>query len=56
MTTFSSDLVKELEKLNSQLVEAEAELETHKNRQEDSGPRIVGEGLIIDEWVRCSET
>ncbi|XP_017254140.1 vesicle-associated protein 4-1-like isoform X2 [Daucus carota subsp. sativus] len=46
---------RELEKLNSQLVEAEAELETHKNRQEDSGPRIVGEGLIIDEWKERRE-
>ncbi|KAK1396230.1 Vesicle-associated protein 4-2 [Heracleum sosnowskyi] len=46
---------RELEKLNGRLMEAEAELETHKNRPEDSGPRIVGEGLIIDEWKERRE-
>lgn len=45
----------ELEKLNRQLIEAEAELETYKNRPEESGPRIVGEGLIIDEWKERRE-
>ncbi|KAL8145644.1 vesicle-associated protein 4-1-like [Apium graveolens] len=46
---------RELEKVNRRLVEAEAELETHKNHPEDSGPRIVGEGLIIDEWKERRE-
>lgn len=43
--------VKQLEKLKRQLAEAEAALEARKKPPEDSGPRIVGEGLVIDEWV-----
>ena len=47
---------KALEKLKRQLAEAEAEaaLESRKKPPEDTGPRIVGEGLVIDEWVRHS--
>ncbi|KAK2998926.1 hypothetical protein RJ639_023675, partial [Escallonia herrerae] len=44
-----------LEKLNRQLAEAEAELEVHRKRPEDSGPRVVGEGLVIDEWKERRE-
>ncbi|KAG6751333.1 hypothetical protein POTOM_045866 [Populus tomentosa] len=43
-----------LEKLKRQLAEAEAELETRKKPPEDAGPRVVNEGLVIDEWVRKS--
>ncbi|KAL5976251.1 Vesicle-associated protein 4-2 [Asimina triloba] len=39
-----------LEKLKRQLAEAEAALEARKKPPEDTGPRIVGEGLVIDEW------
>jgi hypothetical protein len=44
--------VKALEKLKRQLAEAEAELEARKKPPEDAGPRVVNEGLVIDEWVR----
>ncbi|KAM7492296.1 hypothetical protein LguiA_035217 [Lonicera macranthoides] len=46
-----------MEKLNQQLAEAEveAELEAHKKRPEDTGPRIVGDGLVIDEWKERRE-
>lgn len=40
-----------MEKLKRQLAEAEAALEARKKPPEDNGPRIVGEGLVIDEWV-----
>ncbi|KAI0497801.1 hypothetical protein KFK09_021037 [Dendrobium nobile] len=40
----------QLEKLKRQLAEAEAALEARKKPAGDSGPRIVGEGLVIDEW------
>ncbi|KAM6602394.1 hypothetical protein CsatA_022003 [Cannabis sativa] len=40
-----------LEKLKRQLTDAEAALEARKKPPEDTGPRIVGEGLFIDEWV-----
>lgn len=40
-----------MEKLKRQLAEAEAALEARKKPPEDTGPRIVGEGLVIDEWV-----
>lgn len=40
-----------MEKLKRQLAEAEAALESRKKPPEDTGPRIVGEGLVIDEWV-----
>lgn len=45
---------KALEKLKRQLAEAEAELETRKKPPADTGPRVVGEGLVIDEWVSMS--
>lgn len=47
--------IKALEKLKRQLAEAEAELESRKKPSEDTGPKFVGEGLVIDEWV-CSVT
>ncbi|XP_047338429.1 vesicle-associated protein 4-2-like [Impatiens glandulifera] len=39
-----------LEKLKLQLANAEAELEARKKPTEDNGSKIIGEGLIIDEW------
>lgn len=44
---------KALEKLKRQLAEAEAALETRKKPPEDTGPKVVGDGLVIDEWVRA---
>uniref|UniRef100_A0A7N0ZV32 MSP domain-containing protein n=1 Tax=Kalanchoe fedtschenkoi TaxID=63787 RepID=A0A7N0ZV32_KALFE len=44
-----------LEKLNRQLAEAEAELEAHRKPPEDAAPRVVGEGLVIDEWKERRE-
>ncbi|RWR93593.1 vesicle-associated protein 4-1 [Cinnamomum micranthum f. kanehirae] len=44
-----------MEKLKRQLAEAEAELEARKKPPEDTGPRIVGEGLVIDEWKERRE-
>ncbi|KAJ6855884.1 vesicle-associated protein 4-2-like [Populus alba x Populus x berolinensis] len=44
-----------LEKLKRQLAEAEAELEARKKPPEDAGPRVVGEGLVIDEWKERRE-
>jgi len=44
-----------LEKLKRQLAEAEAALEARKKPPEDAGPRIVGEGLVIDEWKERRE-
>ncbi|KAI5656946.1 hypothetical protein M9H77_25739 [Catharanthus roseus] len=44
-----------LEKLNRQLAEAEAALEARKKPPEDTGPRIIGEGLVIDEWKERRE-
>ncbi|KAK2639254.1 hypothetical protein Ddye_027049 [Dipteronia dyeriana] len=41
-----------LEKLKRQLDEAEAAVEARKKPPPDTGPRVVGEGLVIDEWVR----
>ncbi|GKV15859.1 hypothetical protein SLEP1_g26602 [Rubroshorea leprosula] len=43
-----------LEKLKRQLAEAEAALETRKKPPAETGPRILGEGLVIDEWVIIS--
>lgn len=43
---------KALEKLKRQLAEAEAALEARKRPPPDTGPKVVGEGLVIDEWVR----
>ncbi|GMY10022.1 vesicle-associated protein 4-2-like [Fagus crenata] len=44
-----------LEKLKRQLAEADAALEARKKPPEDTGPRIVGEGLVIDEWKERRE-
>lgn len=44
-------LVKALEKLKRQLAEADAALEERKKPAEDTGLKIIGEGLVIDEWV-----
>uniref|UniRef100_A0A2N9EYX0 MSP domain-containing protein n=1 Tax=Fagus sylvatica TaxID=28930 RepID=A0A2N9EYX0_FAGSY len=44
-----------LEKLKRQLAEAEAALETRKKPPVDTGPRVVGEGLVIDEWKERRE-
>ena len=43
---------KALEKLKRQLDEAEAAVEARKKPPPDTGPRVVGEGLVIDEWVQ----
>lgn len=51
MLTFFLLCLKALEKLKRQLAEAEAELESRKKPSEDTGPKFVGEGLVIDEWV-----
>lgn len=40
-----------MEKLKRQLADADAALEARKKPPEDAGPRIIGEGLVIDEWV-----
>ncbi|CAO1941600.1 unnamed protein product [Urochloa humidicola] len=45
----------QLEKLNNQLAEAEAALEARKKPPEENGPKIVGEGLVIDEWKERRE-
>lgn len=44
-----------LEKLKRHLAEAEAALETRKKPPADTGPRVVGEGLVIDEWKERRE-
>ncbi|XP_052179238.1 vesicle-associated protein 4-2-like isoform X2 [Diospyros lotus] len=44
-----------LEKLNQQLAEAEAAMEARKKPPEETGPHIVGEGLVIDEWKERRE-
>ncbi|KAK7362959.1 hypothetical protein VNO77_05084 [Canavalia gladiata] len=44
-----------LEKLNRQLAEADAALEARKKPAEDAGPKIIGEGLVIDEWKERRE-
>lgn len=44
-------LLKHLDKLRDQLAEADAALAVRKKPPEDTGPRFVGEGLVIDEWV-----
>ena len=38
-----------LEKLKRQLVEADAALEARKKPPAETGPRVIGEGLVIDE-------
>ncbi|KAL3345435.1 hypothetical protein AABB24_024412 [Solanum stoloniferum] len=44
-----------LEKLKRQLAEADAALEERKKPVEDTGPKIIGEGLVIDEWKERRE-
>ncbi|KAK6132842.1 hypothetical protein DH2020_033441 [Rehmannia glutinosa] len=41
-----------LEKLKRQLAEADAAIETRKKAPADTNPQVVGEGLVIDEWVK----
>ncbi|KAL2343938.1 hypothetical protein Fmac_005223 [Flemingia macrophylla] len=48
-------LIKALEKLNRQLADADAALEARKKPAEDAGPKIIGEGLVIDEWKERRE-
>jgi hypothetical protein len=40
-----------LEKLKRQLAEADAAVEARKKPPEETGPKMIGEGLVIDEWV-----
>ncbi|KAJ6314157.1 hypothetical protein OIU78_017755 [Salix suchowensis] len=44
-----------MEKLKHRLAEAEAALQVRKKPQPDTGPRVVGEGLVIDEWKERRE-
>ncbi|CAL0312015.1 unnamed protein product [Lupinus luteus] len=44
-----------LEKLKRQLADADAALEARKKPAEDAGPKILGEGLVIDEWKERRE-
>ncbi|GJY11139.1 vesicle-associated protein 4-2-like protein [Tanacetum coccineum] len=44
-----------LEKLKLRLAEAEAALESRKKPPEEIGTKIVGEGLVIDEWKERRE-
>ncbi|CAL9088683.1 unnamed protein product [Musa textilis] len=44
-----------LDKLKRQLAEADAAVEAHKKLPEETGPRILGEGLVIDEWKERRE-
>ncbi|RRT85342.1 hypothetical protein B296_00002876 [Ensete ventricosum] len=44
-----------LDKLKRQLAEADAAVEAHKKPPEETGPRILGEGLVIDEWKERRE-
>lgn len=45
----------QMEKLKRQLAEADAALEARKKPPEDAGPKIIGEGLVIDEWKERRE-
>ncbi|KVI01044.1 Major sperm protein [Cynara cardunculus var. scolymus] len=45
------DYVPELHRL----AEAEAALESHKKPAEETGPKIINEGLVIDEWKERRE-
>lgn len=45
----------QMDKLKRQLAEAEAALEARKKPPEDAGPRVIGEGLVIDEWKERRE-
>ncbi|XP_040863126.1 vesicle-associated protein 4-1 [Glycine max] len=44
-----------LDKLKRLLAEAEAALEARKKPPEETGPRVAGEGLVIDEWKERRE-
>lgn len=44
-----------LEKLKRQLAEAEAAIEARKKPPVDTGRKVVGEGLVIDEWKERRE-
>ncbi|KAL5579292.1 hypothetical protein UlMin_011734 [Ulmus minor] len=44
-----------LEKLKRQLADADAAVEARKKPPEDAGPKIIGEGLVIDEWKERRE-
>lgn len=44
-----------LEKLKRQLADADAAVAARKKPPEDAGPRIIGEGLVIDEWKERRE-
>ncbi|XP_020221200.1 vesicle-associated protein 4-2 [Cajanus cajan] len=44
-----------LEKLRVQLAEADAAAEARKKVPEDAGTKIIGEGLVIDEWKERRE-
>ncbi|XP_065877785.1 vesicle-associated protein 4-2 [Euphorbia lathyris] len=44
-----------LDKLKRQLADADAAVEARKKPPEDAGPRITGEGLVIDEWKERRE-
>ncbi|XP_027346216.1 vesicle-associated protein 4-2-like [Abrus precatorius] len=44
-----------LEKLTRQLADADAAVEARKKPAEDAGPKIIGEGLVIDEWKERRE-
>ncbi|KAK8575277.1 hypothetical protein V6N13_033483 [Hibiscus sabdariffa] len=44
-----------LEKLKRQLADADAAVEARKKPPEDAGPRLIGEGLVIDEWKERRE-
>ncbi|GMH25518.1 hypothetical protein Nepgr_027361 [Nepenthes gracilis] len=48
---------KAMEKLNRHLAEAEADVEARKRppASADNGPKVVGEGLVIDEWKERRE-
>ncbi|KAF7841959.1 vesicle-associated protein 4-2 [Senna tora] len=44
-----------LEKLKHMLADADAALDARKKPPEDAGPKIIGEGLVIDEWKERRE-
>ncbi|CAN8325496.1 unnamed protein product [Cochlearia groenlandica] len=44
-----------LEKLKRQLAEADAAMEARKKPPEETGPKMIGEGLVIDEWKERRE-
>lgn len=44
-----------MEKLKRQLAEADAAVEARKKPPIDTGPKVVGEGLVIDEWKERRE-